>query len=151
MGLFVSLGFDMGFVIEERERDGVPILAMRGRLVLGEAIEKLRERLLAVLKTSLETGKTAVVLDCRDTSYIDSSGLGFLVMAHSRAAQAGGKLPIFGLNRRGLELMILTKLTTVFELYEIEIDAVNSCFEGRKVQRFDILEFVQRSRSEAGD
>jgi len=141
----------MGFVIEQRERDGVPILALKGRLILGESIETLRERLLALLKTSLETGATAVVLDCRDTSYIDSSGLGFLVMAHSRAIQAGGKMPIFGLNRRGLELMILTKLTTVFELYETEGDAVNSCFAGRKVQHFDILDFVQRHRAESGN
>lgn len=141
----------MGFVIEQRERDGVPILALKGRLVLGESIETLRERLLALLKASPETGKTAVVLDCRDTSYIDSSGLGFLVMAHSRATQAGGKLPIFGLNRRGLELMILTKLTTVFELYESEIDAVNSCFPDRRVRHFDILEFVQRHRAESGN
>ena len=140
----------MGFLVEQRERDGVPILALRGRLVLGDSIETLRERLLALLKTSLETGATAVVLDCRDTSYIDSSGLGFLVMA-SRAMQAGGKMPIFGLNRRGLELMILTKLTTVFELYETEGDAVNSCFAGRKVQHFDILDFVQRHRGESGN
>ena len=87
----------------------------------------------------------------RETSYIDSSGLGFLVMAHSRAMQAGGKMPIFGLNRRSLELMILTKLTTVFELYETEGDAVNSCFAGRKVQHFDILDFVQRHRGESGN
>ena len=43
----------MGFLVEQRERDGVPILALRGRLVLGESIETLRERLLALLKTSL--------------------------------------------------------------------------------------------------
>lgn len=141
----------MSFAIEQRERDGVPILALKGRLVLGEPLEMLRERLLALLQTSLETGTNAVVLDFRDTPYIDSSGLGCLVMAHSRAAQAGGKLPIFGLSRRGLELMIITKLTTVFEIYEIELDAVNSCFEGRHVQHFDILDFVQRHRAEAAE
>ena len=70
-------------------------------------------------------------------------------MAHSRAVQLGGKFPIFGLNRRGLELMILTKLSTVFELFEDEIDAVNSCFADRHVRHFDILDFVQRHRAEA--
>jgi len=139
----------MGFGIEQRERDGIPILALKGRLVIGEPIEMLREQLLELLRTSQETGNKAVVLDCTATSYIDSSGLGCLVMAHSRAAQHGGKMPIFGLSRRGLELMVLTKLTTVFEIYEQEIDAVNSCFEGRKVQHFDILDFVQRAQAEA--
>ncbi|MGO9240659.1 MAG: STAS domain-containing protein [Bryobacteraceae bacterium] len=139
----------MSFIIEQRERDGIPILALKGRLVLGDPLEKLRERLRAQLQLSLATGTTALVLDCRDTSYIDSSGLGCLVMAHSRAMQLGGKFPIFGLNRRGLELMILTKLSTVFEIYEFEIDAVNSCFADRRVQHFDILDFVQRHRAEA--
>jgi len=139
----------MSFVIEQRDRDGIPILSLKGRLVLGDPLEKLRERLRALLQSSLESGTSAVVLDCRDTSYIDSSGLGCLVMAHSRAVQLGGKFPIFGLNRRGLELMILTKLSTVFEIFEYEIDAVNSCFADRQVRHFDILDFVQRHRAEA--
>jgi len=149
MGHWAGWGDVMSFAIDQRERDGILILALKGRLILGEPLEMLRERLLPLLQANPETGRTAVVLDCRETSYIDSSGLGCLVMAHSRAVQAGGKMPIFGLNRRGLELMILTKLSTVFELYEIEIDAVNSCFEGHKVQHFDILDFVQRHRAEA--
>lgn len=138
----------MGFEIERRERDGIPILALRGRLVLGEALEILRERLLEVVQTIQETGNKAVVLDCTGTSYIDSSALGCLVMAHSRAIELGCKMPMYGLSRRGLELMILTKLTTVFEIYEQEIDAVNSCFAGRQVRHFDILEFVQRAQAE---
>ena len=80
--------------------------------------------------------------------YIDSSGLGLLVLAHSRAAKAEGKLPIFGLNRRGLELLVLTKLSTVFELYEDEVSAVNSCFPDRSDPSvFDILEFVRGKRA----
>jgi anti-sigma B factor antagonist len=61
--------------------------------------------------------------------------------------KAKGKLPIFGLNRRGLELLILTKLSTVFELYEDETSAVNSCFPDRTAKRFDILQFVQSKRT----
>ena len=138
----------MSFTIEQRQRDGVPILALKGRLLAGDPVEQLREKLLAMLESAQTTEIRAVVLDCRETSYIDSSGLGLLVLAHSRAMKAKGKLPIFGLNRRGLELLIVTKLSTVFELYEDEISAVNSCFPDRKAKRFDILEFVQKKRAE---
>lgn len=139
----------MSFTIEQRERDGVPILGLKGRLVAGDPVGQLRARLLALLESAPASGIRAVVLDCRDTAYIDSSGLGMLVFAHSQALKAEGKLPIFGLNRRGLELLVLTKLSTVFELYEDEVSAVNSCFPDRSVKRFDILEFVRSKR--AGD
>jgi anti-sigma B factor antagonist len=138
----------MSFTIERRERDGVPILALNGRLVAGGPVEQLREELLATLDLCLASDLRALVLDCRETSYIDSSGLGLLVLAHSRAAKMDGKLPVFGLNRRGLELLILTKLSTVFQLYEDETSAVNSCFPDRTAKRFDILQFVQSKRTE---
>jgi len=137
----------MSFTIEQRERDGVPILGLKGRLIAGDPVDQLRTRLLAMLESAPASGIHAVVLDCRDTSYIDSSGLGLLVLAHSRAAKAEGKLPIFGLSRRGLELLVLTKLSTVFELYEDEVSAVNSCFPDRSAKRFDILEFVRGKRA----
>jgi anti-sigma B factor antagonist len=137
----------MSFSIERRERDGLPILGLNGRLVAGDATEQLRACLLATIESVAPGAVRAVVLDCRETSYIDSSGLGLLVFAHAQAKQREGKLPIFGLNRRGLELLIITKLSTIFELYEDEVSAVNSCFPGRSVKRFDILEFVQRKTS----
>jgi len=134
----------MSFTIEQREHDGVPILALKGRLVAGEPANTLRDRLLGMLEAASKTGQRAVILDCRETSYIDSSGLGLLVLAHARAMKVQGKLPIFGLNRRGVELLIVTKLSTVFELYEDEIAAVNSCFPDRTAKRFDVLDFVQK-------
>jgi anti-sigma B factor antagonist len=138
----------MSFTIEQRERDGVPILGLNGRLVAGDAVDQLRAKLLAIIELDVPKGLRAVVLDCSKTSYIDSSGLGLLVFAHARAMKMQRKLPIFGLNRRGLELLILTKLSTVFELYEDESSAVNSCFPDRTAKSFDILEFVQRKRTE---
>ena len=138
----------MSFTIEQRERDGIPILRLSGKLVAGDPVDQLRTKLLAMLEAGLSSGIRAVVLDCRDTSYIDSSALGLLVLAHSKATQVNGKLPIYGLGRRGLELLILTKLSTVFELYDDEISAVNSCFADRTAKRFDILEFVQKKRIE---
>jgi anti-sigma B factor antagonist len=135
----------MSFHIERRTHDGVPILALHGRLVLGEALAALRETLLRILDHRAESGITAVVLDCTQTTYIDSSALGLLVLANSRASAAGGRLVIYGLNRRGLELLVLTKLSTVFQVFDNEIDAVNSCFPDRATRRFDILEFIQNN------
>ena len=139
----------MSFAIEEREHDSVLIFALRGRLVAGAPVELFRERLLTFLADYQRTGRDAVILDCSSTDYIDSSGLGLLVVAHSRATAAGFRMPIFGLNRRGLELLVITKLSTVFELYNDEIDAVNSCFPGREVRHFDILDFVRLKKNEA--
>jgi anti-sigma B factor antagonist len=140
----------MSFSIEQRERDGVPILKLKGRLVLGPPLDLLRTELLDRLSKCLASGMRAVVLDCRETEYIDSSALGLLVLAHSRATKEQGKLPIFGLNRRSLELLVITKLSTVFEVYADESAAIDSCFPDRKARRFDILEFVQKRTGEGG-
>ena len=58
--------------------------------------------------------------------------------------KAGGQLKLVNLNRRNIELLVLTKLTAVFEIFTDEQDAVNSFFPGREVKKFDILNFVRR-------
>ena len=55
----------------------------------------------------------------------------------------GGKLKLENVNRRNIELLLFTKLTTIFELFDDETDAVNSFFPDRVVRRFDILSFVK--------
>ncbi|MBI5085920.1 MAG: STAS domain-containing protein [Acidobacteria bacterium] len=138
----------MSFEIQRREQDGVVILAPDGRLALGEALEAFR----ASMEGLLAEGATRVVLDFRRVDYIDSSGLGCLVVSHTRMARAGGAMPIFGLNRRALELMVITKLSTVFRIAESEMDAVNMCYPERQTKAFDILSFVEQQRkSRAGN
>lgn len=133
----------MSFEIEQRERDGIPILSLRGRLVAGEPIEQFR----AELEALEAKGQSSGVLDMRDVNYIDSSALGSLVVAHARAEKMGGTMAIYGLAVRHLELMILTKLTTVFHLFDSEVDALNHCIPGREARTFDILEFVEQQRA----
>jgi anti-sigma B factor antagonist len=58
----------------------------------------------------------------------------------------GGSLKLLNLSKRSIELLILTKLTTVFELFDDEQSAVNSFFPGRELKRFDILSFVQENK-----
>lgn len=136
----------MSFELKKRERDGIPILELHGRFVMGDPVEQFG----AAAEALAALGHTRGVLDMTDVDYIDSSALGSLVVAHTHAEKAGGKIAMFGLSVRHLELMVLTKLTTVFQLFEDELDAVNSCIPGREPRKFDILEFIEKQRQEDG-
>ncbi|HZQ52170.1 MAG TPA: STAS domain-containing protein [Bryobacteraceae bacterium] len=129
----------MSLDLERQQTEGIVILRLRGRLVAGdEAIEFRR-----LLTEQIEQGNNKAILDLRAVDYIDSTGLGNLVATHSAFEKAGGALKLLNLSKRSAELLILTKLTTVFEMYDDEQAAVNSFFPGREVQHFDILEFVK--------
>jgi anti-sigma B factor antagonist len=139
----------IGFVathieISKREHEGVVILDMKGRLVLGNASVTLRD------KTNEETalGNTKIILNLEHVDHIDSTGLGSMVICFTSMQKAGGALKLLKLNRRNLELLLLTKLTTVFEIFNEEQDAINSFFTDRTIQRFDILSFVQQKEKE---
>jgi anti-sigma B factor antagonist len=134
----------MAFEIHERETEGVLILDLDGRLVAGDAAAALRERC-----KSLKSG-SKVILNLKEVHFIDSSGLGTLVACHSTVEQGGGELKLLNLTERSAQLMVLTKLSTVFQIYEDEQMAVNSFFPDREVKRFDILEFVQSQENEEG-
>jgi anti-sigma B factor antagonist len=126
--------------IGEREREGVLILAPKGRLVVGGASTELRDR----INTVMAAGHTRVILDLSGVDYIDSTGLGTLVICFTSLQKTGGALKLCNLNRRNLELLVLTKLSTVFELYNDEQDAINSFFPNREIKKFDILSFIQQ-------
>lgn len=129
----------MSLDLERQQTEGIVILRLRGRLVAGdEAIEFRR-----LLTEEIEQGNAKAILDLRAVDYIDSTGLGHLVAAHSAFEKAGGALKLLNLSKRSAELLILTKLTTIFEMYDDEQAAVNSFFPGREVRHFDILEFVK--------
>lgn len=130
----------MSFQIVQRERGGAVVLELRGRFVLGEPVERFR----AHLEELIAGGQRHIALDMRHVDYIDSSALGCLVMAHTKITRAGGGMSIFGLNEKGLELLVITKLATVFRLAEDEMDAVNLCFPDRTARSFDILDFFRK-------
>lgn len=130
----------MSVVITEREREGIRILDVRGRLVAGEGVSALRD----AVNSLLARGFKNVILNLAEVDYIDSTGLGTLVICHTTLQKNGGVLKILNLNDRHVELLVLTKLTTVFELFDDELEAVNSFFPERQVRKFDILSFVQQ-------
>jgi len=134
----------MSFDIQKREREGVVILDMKGRLVVGEAASRLRDDILALASA----GNHRVVLNLRAVDFIDSTGLGAMVICFTTLKKAGGALKLCNLAEREIELLVLTKLTSVFELFDDEQHALNSFFPGREMKRFDILSFVQKQRQE---
>lgn len=129
----------MSLDLERQQTEGIVILRLRGRLVAGEEAIEFRR----LLTEEIEQGHTKAILDLRAVDYIDSTGLGHLVAAHSAFEKAAGALKLLNLSKRSAELLILTKLTIVFEMYDDEQAAVNSFFPGREVRHFDILEFVK--------
>ena len=95
-----------------------------------------------------ESGVKNIILNLEKVDYIDSTGLGVLVMAATTLQKAGGALKLLNLNRRNIELMVMTKLSTILEIFNDETDALNSFFPDRKINRFDILSFVKSQKGQ---
>jgi anti-sigma B factor antagonist len=74
--------------------------------------------------------------------------LGALVMCATSLRKQGGNMKLLNLNKRNIELLIMTKIATVFDLFADEQDAVNSFFPDRKIKAFDILSYVQQMKEE---
>ena len=133
----------MSLEITTREREGITLLDLKGRITVGPEATALREQI-----ASLNQPGRNVVLNLADVDYIDSTGLGALVMCNTTLRRQGGVMKLLNLNRRNIELLVMTKLATVFEIFNDEQDAINSFFPDRKIQRFDILSFVQQLKQE---
>jgi anti-sigma B factor antagonist len=112
----------MDLKITKRAVDGVDVLALDGRIVLGEETTALREN----VKGLLAAGKKNLILDMNNVTMIDSSGLGSLVAAHSSAKSVGASLRLCNVGSRFNELLLVTKLYTVFEVSSTEAEAVRA-------------------------
>lgn len=130
--------------IAQREKEGVVILDLDGRLVAGDPVAELREK----VKGLIAEGRTSIILNLKEVPYIDSTGLGSLVVCYTSLQKAGGAGKLLNLTRRSIQLLVLTKLETIFEVFDDEQSAVNSFFPGREIRRFDILSFVQEQGKE---
>ena len=104
------------------EVDGVSVVTLDGRIVLGEESNSLREK----LKSMLAEGKKKIVLNMVNIKYIDSSGLGTLVAAHVSAKTQGASVCLCNLGKKFHEVMQITKLLTVFDVHNSESEAIDS-------------------------
>jgi len=134
----------MALEINRKEREGVTILDMKGRITVGPEATALREAVAAAVADNVRQ----LVLNLAQVDFIDSTGLGAVVMCSTTMRKAGGAVKLLNLNRRNIELLVMTKLATVFETFSDETDAVNSFFPDRKLNQFDILSFVQQMKKE---
>lgn len=111
-----------GLNINKREVDGVLVMDLNGSVSLGETNRQLHE----ALREAVADGKKNVVLNLAKVSGIDSSGLGELVAGYSTLSAAGGSLKLINLPERVTDLMTITKLYTVFDIYGSEAEGIAS-------------------------
>ena len=112
----------MALTFVEKEVNGVIVVQVSGRVTLGDESNQLRTK----LKDILSQGKTRIVLDLAEVSYIDSAGLGTLVAGFTSARNQGANLKLANLTKRFREQLNITKLVTIFDVYENVQDAVKS-------------------------
>jgi anti-sigma B factor antagonist len=108
--------------IKERVVDGVSVLDLSGKIVLGEGDSQVRDR----IKDLLADGQRHILLNLGDVNYIDSAGLGALISGYTTTKREGGQLKLVNLTKRIQDLLAITKLITVFETYDDEKEAINS-------------------------
>lgn len=108
--------------IHTRTVGDVHVLDISGRIILGEATESLRY----TISDLLGNGVKKIVLNLTDVNYIDSSGIGELVRTYTTVTNEGKQLKLLNLTKRIRELLLITKLLTVFQVFESEQAAVAS-------------------------
>jgi len=112
----------MSMKVAIRQVDGITILDLSGRITLGEGSITLRDSVHEVLAK----GSKKILLNLGDTSYIDSSGIGELVSAFTSVKTAGGELKLLNLTQKVHDLLQITKLYTVFDIWDNEASAITA-------------------------
>ena len=112
----------MSVTMKESEINGVSLVELDGRIVLGEESNSLREK----LKSLIAAGKKKIVLNMANVRYIDSAGLGALVAAHVSAKTQGASVRLCNLGQKFHDVMQVTRLLTVFDVYDTQAAAINS-------------------------
>ena len=116
----------MALRMTDRDVNGVTVIDIEGRIVLGAESTAFREK----VKSLLVAGKKKIVLNLSTVSYVDSAGLGTLLATFHSATSQGATLKLENPDTKFKELLQLTKLITVFDTYDNEALAVSS-FKGK--------------------
>jgi anti-sigma B factor antagonist len=112
----------MSMKFTTRHVDGVTVLDLSGKITLGEGSVTIRD----AVRDVLATGSTKILLNLADVNYIDSSGIGELVSALTAVKNAGGELKLLQLTKKVKDLLQITKLYTVFDIFDEEGEAIAS-------------------------
>jgi anti-sigma B factor antagonist len=108
--------------IRERPVGDVMILDLKGKITLGEGDELFKDKVNSVVNQGIRK----LVLNLAEVPYIDSAGLGEVVRAYTTLSRQGGSLKLLNLTKRITDLLVITKLSTVFETFDSEHDATTS-------------------------
>ena len=112
----------MALKMTDSEVGGTSVVMLDGRIVLGEESQALRQK----LKSLIAEGNKKIILNMDNIKYIDSAGLGILVAAHVTAKLQGASLILSNLGTKFQEILQITKLVTVFQVFDTEAAAVAS-------------------------
>jgi len=109
--------------ISDRQVGDVTIVDISGKVVLGDGGDMIvKEKFVGLV----QAGRKKLIANLAEVSYVDSAGLGAIVHSYSSVTKEGGKLKLLNASKRIRDLLSITKLLTVFELYDSEADAVKS-------------------------
>ena len=112
----------MDVKIEERLIGHVTVLDIAGRLTMDHGVERLKDKVNSLISQQ----RTHVVLNLENVPYIDSGGLGLLVASYGSVMKAGGALKLLNISSRNHDLLSITRLVTLFESFDSEVEAVRS-------------------------
>ena len=112
----------MSIQVSTHQVGDVSVVDVVGRITLGEGASTLRD----TIRDAVSKGHKKILLNLSEVSYIDSSGIGELVSAFTTVTNQGGVLKLLGLTKRVKDLLQITKLYTVFEVFDNETTAVRS-------------------------
>ena len=108
--------------VKERQAGDVTILDMTGEVRIGEGAISLRDS----IRNLADQGKKNVLLNLAGVKYMDSSGIGELIANYTTITRGGGQLKLLNLTDRIQNLLVITKLLTVFDSYDNEAEALKS-------------------------
>jgi len=108
--------------IEERTVGTVTILDLQGKLVLGDGDSQLKDKVHSLVNQV----RKQVILNLGDVPYIDSAGIGEIVRTHTTMSRGGGSLKLLNVTKRIHDLLVITKLVTIFETFDSEAEALRS-------------------------
>jgi anti-sigma B factor antagonist len=108
--------------VTARTVDDITILDVQGTVTVGEQAERLRDKVRSVV----QEGARRILVNMAGISYVDSAGLGELIAAYTTTKRQGGTLKLLNTTKRLNDLLVITKLATVFETFEDEAEAIAS-------------------------
>jgi anti-anti-sigma factor len=131
-----------GLGIHQRETEGIVIIDLDGKLVMGRGETALSD----FIGKLFDTGNRQLILNLAAISEIDTSGTGSLLILSQEYLNAGGKMVLYNIAHAHGKIYEMARLESAIEIYRDELDAVNSFFPDRKTPRYDILEYVEEQK-----